>query len=306
MNDRTSEVVVPGRLRRASVLISLAALLAVALVGGVAGPAAAQASTGTVTVIHGVPGVTVDVYVNGTLTLEDFAPGTVTAPLALPAGDYAVAIRPAGADPSAAPIISGSTTLPAGANATLIAHLAANGTPTLGVFVNDTTATAAGQGRLVVRHTAAAPAVDVLAGGTAVVSNLQNPNEATLSLPAGTVSAAVAAAGTTTPLIGPVDIPVVAGQVTIVYAIGSLDASTLGAVVQTIQVGQAAAPATPAPTTPPAAAVPVPSGVPAGDSGLAAGDGSSLPTGIALALVGLALTGVVVSKRRLAEVRAER
>ena len=219
--------------------LAVAAIAAIGIVG-VGGAAGAQAETGTVTVIHGVPGVDVDVYVNDELTLEDFKPETVTDPLELPAGDYTIDIRAAGADPSEAPIITGSATLPAGANATLIAHLTADGTPTLGVFVNDTAQTAAGQGRLVVRHTAAAPAVDVLAGGEAVISDLSNPDEATLDLPAGTVSASVAAAGTTDPVIGPADVPVVAGQVTIVYAIGSLEDDTLGVVVQTIE-GQLAA-----------------------------------------------------------------
>jgi hypothetical protein len=284
------------------------AVAAVAVIAtfGLGSAAGAQAETGTVTVIHGIPGVDVDVYVNGDLTLEDFKPDTVTDPLELPAGDYTVDIRPAGADPASDPIITGSTTLPAGANATLIAHLTADGTPTLGVFVNDTAKTAAGQGRLVVRHTAAAPAVDVLAGGKAVISDLSNPDEATLDLPAGTVSASVAAAGTTDPVIGPADVPVVAGQVTIVYAIGSLEDDTLGVVVQTISVGEeagetttttAAPGATPAPTD--TTAVPVPSGVPSGASGLAADDGSSFPTGAAVALATLALVGIAASGRGL-------
>ena len=223
--------------------LALAAAAAVtAIVVGTGSPSSAQADTGTVTVIHGVPGVTVDVYVNGDLTLEDFAPETITDPLELPAGDYTVDIRPADATGHRSADHHRRTTLPAGANATLIAHLDAAGTPTLGVFVNDTSTTPAGEGRLVVRHTAAAPAVDVLAGGTAVISGLANPNEATLTLPAGTVSASVAAAGTTDPVIGPADVPVVAGQVTIVYAIGSLEEQTLGVLVQTIEVGEAAAP----------------------------------------------------------------
>ena len=57
-------------------------------------PAVAQASTGTVTVVHGVPDLVVDVYVNGDLTLEDFAPNTVTDPLTLPAGNYDLAGLP--------------------------------------------------------------------------------------------------------------------------------------------------------------------------------------------------------------------
>lgn len=285
-------------MRKPLALVAAAAVTALVAVSPTS--ASAQAGNGTVTVIHGVPGVTVDVYVNGDLTLEDFAPETVTDPLELPAGDYTVDIRPADAADTDPPIITGSTTLPAGANATLIAHLDAAGTPTLGVFVNDTAETAAGEGRLVVRHTAAAPAVDVLAGGTAVITGLENPNEETLALPAGTVSAAVAAAGTTDPVIGPADVPVVAGQVTIVYAIGSLEEQTLGVLVQTIQVGEAA-PAQESTTTAP---VPVPEGVPAGDSGIAAGGGSSFPTGIAAALAMLAAAGLVVSARSLGGARS--
>ena len=92
-------------------------------------PAGAQASTGTVTVIHGIPGLTVDVYVNGKLTLEDFAPDTVTAPLELPAGTYQIAIRPANAAADSTPVLAGSATLPAGANASIVAHLDASGQP---------------------------------------------------------------------------------------------------------------------------------------------------------------------------------
>lgn len=298
-------------MRKTLAVLALAATTAVAAVGF--GPrAGAQDATGTVTVIHGVPGVVVDVYVNDDLTLEDFEPETVTDPLELPAGDYTVDIRPADAPADSEPIITGSTTLPAGANATLIAQLTADGTPTLGVFVNDTAPTAAGEGRLVVRHTAAAPAVDVLAGGEPVISGLENPNEETLALPAGTVSAAVAAAGTTEPVIGPVDVPVVAGQVTIVYAIGSLEDDTLGAAIQTITVGEepAEAPATtvpaaeaPAAGAPTPAPVPVPAGVPSGDSGLAADGGSSFPVGLALGAGVLALAGIAVSTRTLAVAR---
>src|SRR3712207_7358527 len=51
--------------------------------------------------------------------------------------------------------------VPAGANATVVAHLDADGNPVLTPFVNDASPTEAGQARLVVRHTAAAPPVDV-------------------------------------------------------------------------------------------------------------------------------------------------
>ena len=55
----------------------------------------------------------------------------------------------------------------------------------------------------------------------------------------------MAAAGTTDPVIGPADVPIEAGNVTIVYAIGSLEDDTLGVAVQTIPVGVEAAAETP-------------------------------------------------------------
>jgi hypothetical protein len=248
--------------------------------------ALAQDGAGTVTVLHGVPGLTVDVYVNGDLTLEDFEPGTVTDPLELPAGDYDIAIRPADAEADSDPAISGSATLPAGANASIIAHLTEGGDPTLGVFVNDTSNTAAGEARLGVRHTAAAPAVDIAANGDVVAEGLTNPDEAVLDVPAATYSAEVRLAGTTDAVLGPADLTLSEGTATYVYAIGSAEDGSLDLLVQTVSGLHSA-----------------PEGVPAGDAGLA--DTSATATVTALAALGtLALAGAAVSRRRRVGVEA--
>lgn len=76
----------------------------------------------------------------------------------------------------------------AGGNYTAVAHLKEGGDPTATLFKNDTSKPADGEGRLTVRHGAAAPAVDVRAGGKAVVSDVSNPDEQVLNLTAGTVS----------------------------------------------------------------------------------------------------------------------
>ena len=65
-----------------------------------AAAASAQSADGQVVVVHGVPDLTVDVYVNGDLTLENFEFGTVAGPLTLPAGTYDLEIYPADADPT--------------------------------------------------------------------------------------------------------------------------------------------------------------------------------------------------------------
>ena len=72
-------------------------------------------------------------------------------------------------------MLSADATLPAGGNVTLVAHLSESGQPTITPFVNDVSSVAAGQARLVVRHTAAAPAVDVLAGGKPVIQRADQP-----------------------------------------------------------------------------------------------------------------------------------
>jgi hypothetical protein len=222
----------------AAALVGVSLIAALTVVG--AGSAVAAAGDGTVYVVHGIPGVTVDVYVNGTKTLPNFTPGTVAGPLTLPAGSYAIKVFAAGADPSTATaVIDTTVNLPAGANASLVAGLDASAKPTLFTFVNDVSAAPAGQGRLAVGHTAAAPAVDVLANGSPAFTNLVNGKEDAAALPVGTISASVTATGTTTPvLIGPANVPVTAGMLTVVYAIGApakgSTASTLGVVTQQI------------------------------------------------------------------------
>ena len=186
-------------------------------------------------VLHGVPGLTVDVWVNGKLTLDNFKPGTLAGPLKLDDGSYKIAITAADATSADNPVIGPvKVDLKEGRNYTAVAHLDASGEPTATLFKNDTSASPKGKGKLTVRHVAAAPAVDVLAGGTAVIEGLENPEQKVLTLKAGTVSASVAAAGTTKPLIGPADVPVTKGKNTIVYAWGSLDKGTLGVAVQVV------------------------------------------------------------------------
>ncbi|MGK3647403.1 DUF4397 domain-containing protein [Pseudarthrobacter enclensis] len=200
-----------------------------------AGPANAAEGDAQLSVLHGVPNLTVDVWVNGNRTLDDFTPGSLAGPLALPAGAYQIAITAADApDASAAVIGPVSVTLAANGNYTAVANLDAAGKPTANLFTNNMSQIPAGKGKLTVRHTAAAPAVDVLAGGSPVITNLSNPNEQTLTLDPGTISAAVAATGTTAPVIGPADVTVKEGTHTIVYAWGSLTDKNLQLAVQTI------------------------------------------------------------------------
>ncbi|MEX2425950.1 MAG: DUF4397 domain-containing protein [Thermomicrobiaceae bacterium] len=214
--------------------IRLITALGLILSLSVAGVASASSHTGTVTIIHGVPGLTVDVYVNGELTLEGFEPESITDPLELEEGSYDIAIRAAGEPADSDPAISGMANVQAGVNASVIAHLTEDGTPSLAVFGNDVTTIGAGETRLTVRHAAAAPAVDAWIDGSVTVENLANGEEASLDVPAGTYNVAVSATGDDEPVLGPADFDLGEGTSYIVYAIGSLEDGSLNLLVQTI------------------------------------------------------------------------
>ncbi len=261
-------------MRKLLTLLAIMALLAV--------PSAAFAQDdGTVTVVHGVPDLEVDVWVNGDATLPGFTFGTVTDPLTLPAGDYDIEIYPAGTDPDGnEPALADTVTLPAGANASIVAHLDAGGAPTLSVFVNDISAIAAGNGRVTARHVAAAPTVDILANDAVLFGGVSNPAEGVADVPAATYDVKIVPTGATEPVVFQTDLAVPEGTNVIVYAIGSLDGGSFTVAAQAISGLHSA-----------------PTGVPTGSGGLA-GDGAPLRSMMFAALGLLAIAAGAATLRR--------
>ncbi|MGW7282109.1 DUF4397 domain-containing protein, partial [Streptomyces sp. NPDC054844] len=197
-----------------------------------AAPAQAQ-DKAMVSVFHGIPGMTVDVYANGDELLSDFKPGTVTDPQSLDAGTYDIRIFQAGQGPDGTPALEKQVKVPEGGNATVAAHLTADGEPQLTAFTNDVSKVDAGKARLTVRHVAAAPAVDVRADGQPVFTDLTNPDEDTAAVDAGTVNADVVLAGTDTAAIGPGALNLEEGTSNVVYAWGSAEDKNLALASQT-------------------------------------------------------------------------
>ena len=199
----------------------------------VVGPASAQ-DDARIHLIHGIPDVDVDVEAGGENVFEGFSFGD-TQDLSALAGSTLEGLKVKAAGTDTVAIDAGDVALPASGNYTVIAHLDASGTPTLGVFENDVSTIDAGQGRLTVRHTAAAPEVDILAGDSPVFSGVANGAGGTVDLDAATVSASVVPAGETEPVvIGPADLTIAEGQHLIVYAVGSLDDDSLTVLTETI------------------------------------------------------------------------
>lgn len=185
-------------------------------------------------VLHASPGApNVDVYVNGQKAVPSL-PFGVAAPddgtyLSLPSGTAAVAIRPAGAPESSAPVFAANLELPQQATVTAAARgqLAA-GTFTVSPFVDDVSPTD-GKARVAVVHLSPnTPAVDVYANaanttGAAAISGLAFPGASGgLAIPAGTYTFGVTVSGSKAVAlpVGPAALP--AGSASVVYAIGLL------------------------------------------------------------------------------------
>ncbi|MFN4001981.1 DUF4397 domain-containing protein [Microcella sp.] len=261
---------------------------------GVAAPAnAVSDTTADVWVVHAVPGLTVDVYLNGALTLEDFEPGTFEAIVDAEPGQYIVDIVAADAAAPAAGTsdITYTATVEAGVSYTLVAQPSesADGNPvTIQPFVNDLDAVGDGEASVTVRHTANAPEVNVVAEGVgALFSGLRNApdaNEQSGAVPAGTYDIAVQVAEGGATAIDLSGTTLAAGTHYFIHAFGPAG-GPYSPIVFTISD--------------------TPANVPAGSAGLVAENGTdttALIAGAAALLALLAAAGVVVARRRTASV----
>lgn len=132
-------------MRRLVILCCCLLALGVLLTGGQSAKAATHATapkglfdlkTYPTYVVHGIPGVPVDVYVNGALAIPNFQPGTTAGPFNLPNGYITVALYPVGANPATtAPIVKN----PVGISSTLapvsvVAQLDYRGQPSIRAY----------------------------------------------------------------------------------------------------------------------------------------------------------------------------
>jgi hypothetical protein len=257
----------------------------VALAGG-AITASAQTANATVTVVHGLRGVVADVYVDGKVALPAFQPDRVTDPISVRAGLHHIEVRPTGQPATSPPAASADVTLAPGSRDSIVAHLDATGHPAITMYQDDVSAVAPGESRAVVRHDAAAPAVDVALNQTVVARSLTNPNSATANVAPATYEVSVVTPGTSTSLTPAQPATLTEGTATAMYLIGSAQAGTLTWVAE-----QFTGLATP------------PNKIQTGDSGLAATGGghSHVPLVVGAAIAGTLLgAGVMVIRRRRA------
>lgn len=213
--------------RLATLLLAALAALVTALPGADAAPAKPTATT---YVVQGVPGTEVDVLVDDEEVESGVAAKAVLGPLDLAPGSHTVTFRSADWEVS--------TSVDVGGSQDVVLHWPADAAdePVATVFANDVSPVGPGKGRLIVAHTAVVPPADILAGGETLFSNIANGEFVSAVVPAATYDVEVVPTGGGDPLLGPVALPVQAGALTRVFAIGAPREGSMDAVVQVISV----------------------------------------------------------------------
>ena len=230
-------------LTRMTILSACAGLV---VSGGVAASttaANAAVKKASVSVFHAIPeglGVdVVDIYADGGRLFNNVKSGQLKS-LRVRPGTYDIEIFVDGERPKKdEPVLEiDSVTFLPGTCSTVTANLDEVGIPTTNVFANCTARNDVGEGRITVRHIAAAPAVDVLAGGNVIFGNLTNGSSATKQVTAATYAMTVSPADSQTRLLGPVNLAVTRPFNTVVYVWGSQAEGTLDFKVHRIPINR--------------------------------------------------------------------
>lgn len=183
--------------------------------------ASAQDDDVEISLIHGIPGLEVDIYADGDLLLDEFEfPDREDLSLLAGTTIDMLEVRRSGTNEVA--VEAEDVDLPTEGNFSIVAHLNADAVPTLSVFSNNVDQIDAGQGRLTVRHAAAAGLIDVLLDGEAIQTDLENGKEVVGPLEPGTYMVEARDDDGDT-VLDPQSVTIEEGVATVIYVVGSAD-----------------------------------------------------------------------------------
>jgi hypothetical protein len=188
---------------------------------GGAAPAPLTASlkaSAQVTVVQAVPGATVDVSVDGRSLATGAEVGDVLGPFDLAPGSHEVTFTGGDTD------VASTLDVGAGTSTDVVLHLPADvdGDPVVHSYDAPTGAIGPGKARVVLAHTATVAPADVRVDGQTVFTNIANGEFAEADVPAGTHRVALLPTGRTSdPILGPLDVPLEARTLSMIYAYGN-------------------------------------------------------------------------------------
>jgi hypothetical protein len=233
-----------------------------------------------VQLLHGVPGVEADVYIDGEAIAAEFGSGSVAGPIELDAGTHEIELfaatpsLPASSEDRTDEPVATSSIEVGAEPASLVAHLDEDGEVALSVFDEDLRPLDPGTSRVTVRNLMATGTVDASIDGEAV-GPLKPGQETVVEVDAGSIL--VEFQGDDGAIMTSTTLSVPDGELASLSAIGSPADDTAEIVVQRYS-GLSTAP----------------SGVPTGDSGLLGSGDSSAGIRLVSGLIVVMLAGGAV------------
>ncbi|MEU8225915.1 DUF4397 domain-containing protein [Kribbella sp. NPDC048915] len=211
-------------------LVAIAVVAAPALV-----TAPAEAATGAnLYFVQGLPGRTLDLSVDGRQVAAGVAGAKIVGPFAVTAGKHLVTARQ-----GSQVVIQREVTAGSGASLDVVVHLpvSPSGAPVITTYANKLDAVPKDKGALRVAHDAAVGPADIRVNGQVLFQNVANGESLDLVVPAATYKVDIVPTGATSPVVlGPLDLPVAAGVLTRVFAIGVPSQQTMTVALGTIKL----------------------------------------------------------------------
>ncbi len=217
-------------------------LLTVAVVAApavLAMPAEAAAG-GNIYVVQGLPGRTLDISVDGRQVAAKVPAAKLLGPIAVAAGQRTITAKQGGKV-----VIERAVTVASGGSLDVVIHQPASpgGAPVITSYNNKLTAVPADKAAVRVAHTAAVGPADIRVNGQVLFANVANGESLDVVVPAATYSVEIVPAGAKSPVVlGPLDLPVKAGYLTRVFAVGAPSQKTMTVAFGEIKLRAAGSP----------------------------------------------------------------
>jgi hypothetical protein len=222
----------PMNINRFRIIVGPGVLAFVAGVSLTGAPSATAVSAGHVVVVQALPGPDLAVAIDGRKVDGHAHVGAVLGPYALAPGSHELRFT----DRSGQVNVHSTISVAAGSSSDVVIHrpAAVGGAPVLNTYHARSAPLGPDRARVLIAHTATAAPADVRVDGVVVFRDIANGEYATADLAAGPHTVALLPTGLTThPILGPLQVDLKAGTVTMVYAVGSPKDRSMSVVVHT-------------------------------------------------------------------------
>lgn len=214
--------------------------LAVATAPAVLAVPAEGAAGGNVYIVQGLPGQSLDISIDGREVATKVPAAKLLGPIAVSAGQRTITAKQGGKV-----VIERQVTVGSGGSLDVVIHQPASpgGAPVITSYNNKLTAVPADKAAVRVAHTAAVGPADIRVNGQVLFANVANGESLDVVVPAATYSVEIVPAGAKSPVVlGPLALPVKAGYLTRVFAVGAPSQKTMTVAVGTIKLRPAGSP----------------------------------------------------------------